>query len=80
MDNPAVSAPAVLGRLSDQQIKIDIDTKTENPAPSPGSEPVTIATQGPSKNHEGWRRVVRNFSPSCESDVAVRRHLLRQWH
>lgn len=74
MDNPAVSAPAVPGRLSDQQTDIGIETKTETPTPSSGSEPVTTATQVPSKNNEGWRRVVRNFSPSCESlDVTVGR-------
>jgi hypothetical protein len=68
MDNPAVSAPAVPGRLSDQQTDIiGTETKTETPTPSSGSEPVTTAMQMPSKNNEGWRRVVRNFSPSCES-------------
>lgn len=76
MDNPAVSAPAA-GRLHDQQTIIGIDTKPEHSTPSSGSEPVTIATQAPSKNDEGWRRVVRNFSPSCES-LNVFRHVLQR--
>jgi len=75
MDNPAVSEPAVPERLSGQQVSIGTETKTDSTAPSPVSESVAIATQVSSKNNEGWRRVVRNFSPSCESlDVAFRHH------
>ena len=69
MGNPAVSAPAVPGRLHvpDQQLGIGTGTKTENQTSNPASEPVTVIKQLPTKNDEGWRRVVRNFSPSCES-------------
>jgi len=79
MDNPAVSAPAVPGRLPSQQVDIGTETKTENPIPGSASEPSTVVAQVPSKNDEGWRRVVRNFSPSCESfRVAARHHLVLQ--
>lgn len=67
MDNPAVSAPAVPGRLPGQPVDNVTETKTESLTPSPVSEPATVVAQVPSKNDEGWRRVVRNFSPSCES-------------
>lgn len=81
MDNPAVSAPAESGRLPSQQVDIGAETKTENTTPGSASESVTVVTQVPSKNDEGWRRVVRNFSPSCESfHVAVRYHLKDQRH
>jgi hypothetical protein len=67
MDNPAVSAPAIPERRSSEQGTANI-IKTE--IPSSISEPSNIGTPIPSKNDEEWRRVVRNFSPSCESSVA----------
>ena len=79
MDNPAVSAPAVPERLPSQQVDIGTESKAENPTPGSVSESVAIATQVPSKNNEGWRRVVRNFSPSCESfHLATCHHLVLQ--
>jgi hypothetical protein len=79
MDNPAVSAPAVPERLPSQQVHMGTETKTENPTPGSASESFTLVTQVPSKNDEGWRRVVRNFSPSCECfRVAARHHLVLQ--
>lgn len=81
MDNPDVSAPAVPQRLPSQQVDIGTETKIENPTPRSAPESCTIITQVPSKNDEGWRRVVRNFSPSCESfQVAARHHLVLQRH
>lgn len=70
MDNPAVSAPAVLRLQPSQQIT-GTETKTKDQTSSPVPEPSTVGTQTPSKNDEGWRRVVRNFSPSCESPVTL---------
>lgn len=75
MDNPAVSAPAVSGRIPDQQVDIGTEIKADSPTSSAASEPVPVVTQAPTKNDQGWRRVVRNFSPSCESlDRAGRPH------
>lgn len=85
MDNPAVSAPAVPGSPPGQQVDIGTETKSNGRTPSPASEPVTVVTQVPSKNSEGWRRVIRNFSPSCKSpddtaEVHMLRHLVLQRH
>jgi len=75
MDNPAVSAPAVPGRQLSQQVNVGTGSDIKEQPPSPVAEPVTAGIRVPSKNDEGWRRVVRNFSPSCKppevwSDVA----------
>lgn len=66
MDNPAVSAPAVPGHEASQQIDMGTEAKADSPTPTPVSESDRTAIPVPSKNNEGWRRVVRNFSPSCE--------------
>lgn len=76
MDNPAVSAPAVPGRQHSQQVNVGTGSDIKEQPSGPVAEPVTAGIRVPSKNDEGWRRVVRNFSPSCESpeswsDVAV---------
>jgi hypothetical protein len=70
MDNPAVSEPAVPARRPVQQATRDTKTETTEQTPSSISEPTSSGTPTGSKNDEGWRRVVRNFSPSCESPVA----------
>lgn len=57
-NNPAVTVPAS-HRLRPPASKTDENQPRKNSIPSPVRPDIS-----PSKNDQGWRRVVRNFSPS----------------
>lgn len=65
MNNPAVSVPAVERLRNRTPPSNNADTARDSQSVSSNhSKPRTQKPSAPSKNDEGWRRIVRNFSPS----------------
>ena len=68
MDNPAISTPAgeKLRDITQKGDSGEVKAASQQPSPNEAtsSDPTTAPTKAPSKNDQGWRRVVRNFSPS----------------
>jgi tellurite resistance protein TehA-like permease len=68
MDNPAISTPAgeklrdITQNHDSGEAKAVSQQQSSNG--STESKPATTPPKAPSKNNQGWRRVVRNFSPS----------------